>query len=550
MEDELLGSLGNGHKWSKKSRYPFEARVSDIPCTCKGDNQVAAMKMIPTIEHNNVIVWNNCARTLFAAMKRQVLAVPLISHETDVEWRRFCQHTFIEDIEPLLREFSYNPADWFNHLTCKQQQEIVGNQTITCFSDIVIDTDTKPQEFHVFCKRELQIVEKPNIGYQGSIIPKNRAIAGPIRQDKYVMGPVCWEIERRFEKLDGYCGGKNWNDLEQKIAELYQLGYRYVTYGDGSGWDRTQSHELKYIDRLIYEYIAGNAQLHIPVDVFLAKANSRHRKFRGYIFNEGSKELWFEAKVDATVGSGSNDTTLMNTTRMRTVVKFIMEQTGIDYYLLAKGDDFEIFTKVDIDLKPFFYKYWSRKNENLGIKHGLGITLKFLETKPINHYEFCSTRLIQEGDKFKIVRQPDRMYPLNHWSMKALAMSRDQRINYMIDIAESMEKWALGMPYYGHYIDVIYKLYGRTKKKVRTRAGRNKIILQDGTLPIDYDVDKGHEYYHKQRLRTSNTVVSDEAVYAFLFNQYGLTRNDIDRHIYTIQSLGAVDIDIVLGFAT
>lgn len=550
MQKELGAKLSIRHKWRSKL-YHESTPLSLIPCTCKNDTQPAARKLLPTINHNNVIVYNNCARTLFAAMRRQLKAVPLPKYEVITEYRKFCESFFCDKIEPILRDFKYNPADWYNHLNVKQQAEILDDFKIKVKPNKWVDIQNtadrelvpEPQQYSMFCKREVQIIQDG--------LPKNRAISAPRGRDKYIMGPITWKLEDIFDRfLLGYCGKKNWNTMENDIHKYYKQGYRYVAYGDGSGWDLTQSHELKYIDRLIYRFLADKIK-HTTPEIFLKAALSRFRTIKGSANIGKSMKTLFEAVLDATVTSGSNDTTLMNTLRMVVILEFIMSKTQLDYRIWAKGDDFIIFLKDQVDLTKLFYKYWSPKDTNLNEEFGLGIVLKFLKVGPITDFDFCSTNVIKDDDVFKIVRLPNRMYPLQHWSIKALQYSRDELITYMQDIALGLEDWVGDMPFYSDYAKLIRKVYRGTGKTINN-VGASKNLLQDGIQPDKKTlsiIERGYDYYHSQMLRKSDNKVSSDAVYSFLLTKYGITKLDIDYHFDQMTRLGVYD-EVNFGFQT
>jgi len=317
-----------------------------------------------------------------------------------------------------------------------------------------------------------------------------------------------------------------------------------VVYGDGSGWDKTQSWELKYVDRLVYNYLINNGMInHIDPEAFSIRINTRHKAYKAYAFIDGTKELIAQVLIDGKVGSGDTDTTLMNTMRMCFVQHFLMKQTGLDYKLWCAGDDFTIFTKVPCDLTQLYYQYWSKKNTNINQEYGLGLCLKYLKTSSIENCDFCSTNIIFEDGEFKMVRLPNRMYPLMHWSTKALAMNKQQLTNYMIDQAISLQDWCHDMPFYKQYVDAIYYHYGKVKYPIENKIGKSKIQLEDGkkldnkTLFI---LEQGYEAYFKNTLRKSKKNVRDETVYKYLYNSHGITKLDILNLEETLKRGGTI----------
>jgi hypothetical protein len=332
MELDLRVATSSRHKISQMED------INAIECSCKNESQKAAYKIYNTSVNQvslPVIVWNNCAKTLWASMLRHIAVVPLPDPECIVEYQHFVDNYIMPPLKEHLLEFDYSTSEWYNHLDYKKQQEIDG----------VTEVLNTPCEYNLFCKREIQLVDSPHDNYNDCGLPKTRAIAGPQPVDKLVLGPVAWALEAVFaDNFDGYCGGLNWGQLEEKITGYYNEGFEYILQGDGSGFDRTQSHELKYLDRQIYDIVADNVH-HVEKEVFLTKATARYRKLTGKYFDGGVTRNVASVKIDATVTSGNPDTSLMNTARMATFCRFMAYKAQVEVKVLAKGDDFVIFYK-------------------------------------------------------------------------------------------------------------------------------------------------------------------------------------------------------------
>jgi len=524
MELDLKVATSIRHKISQMED------INAIECSCKNELQKAAYKIYNTSVNQvslPVIVWNNCAKTLWASMLRHIAAVPLPDPECIVEYEHFVDNYVMPSLKEHLIEFDYSTSEWYNHLDYKKQQEIDGVKEIL----------NTPCEYNLFCKREIQLVDSPHDNYNDCGLPKTRAIAGPQPVDKFVLGPVSWALEAVFaDNFDGYCGGVNWEQLEEKITGYYNEGFEYILQGDGSGFDRTQSHELKYLDRQVYNIVADNVH-HVEREVFLTKATARYRKLTGKYFDGGITRNVASVKIDATVTSGNPDTSLMNTARMATFCRFMAHKAHVEVKVLAKGDDFVIFYKKESEaelLKEQFYKYWSKKNQNLGKPYGLGIIIKFITTGTFETFDFCSTHLICDFNrkKFKIVRQWDRIIELGAYSMKALAYSKEQKRQYIYDQAVAMERWAKNMPFYQQYIDFLYKLSEGEKSTSMSKGKGKSTRLNDGHRH-NHDTGKytstfantgyGRDYNYGVSLRQSTTQMEPEVVLAFFREKYNLT---------------------------
>jgi hypothetical protein len=444
------------------------------------------------------------------------MAVPLPEVRAITEFHHFIDTFVIPPIREQLDDFDYSYSEWYNHLTTPKQREL---------KDIQIENI--PPSYNFFCKREVQS--------KVDGLPKNRAIGAAHPSDKFTIGPVAWALESVMdEHFDGYCGGKNWDNLEATISQNYKDGYRYIVQGDGSGFDRTQSHEVKYLDRKIYSLVEHSIH-HVDKTIYTTKTQARYRKVSVGVF-EGNTNLKLDsATLDATVSSGSPDTTLMNTCRMATYCRFMLHQAHIEGRVLAKGDDFVIFIQspeLYPQLKEQFDKYWSKKGENLGSNFGLGLTLKFLTFGDYTTFDFCSTHLICDfrNEIFKIVRQWDRIHLLGGYSIKALAYSTEIKNQYIEDICKAMEHWTNDMPFYTEYIRELRAAFTGPRKALK-KTGISKLSVKNdnhryhhGTLIQDQGY--GRDYNYSLQLRTSKTRIDDSIVKQFFEDKYGLTYSE------------------------
>jgi len=507
--------LGARHKW--KSKFPFDSKIAEIPCTCLGAEQPGAYRMYDVGPTDQAVVWNNCARTLFAAMKRHVAAVPLPEKQAVREYQEYLDNVFLPDFLSQLENFDYSYSEWYNHLNNKQQKDI----------DSAIDKVGIPTA-EVFCKREVQDCTEG--------IPKNRAIAGPTGYDKHVSGPVCWALEAWATKcIPAYCGGANWEQMEEKITQYYKEGYVYLVQGDGSGFDRTQSHELKHLDRKVYSKIKDKVW-HVDQEIFYNRTTSRFRNLKGNIITKNGILKVASTLVDGTVGSGYPDTTLMNTLRMASFIEFMIYKAGLDAKLLVKGDDFVIFVKNagDYDLLTNQFRlYWSNKGENLNKEFGLGLILKFLTFGDFTTFDFCSTHLICDfkNEKFKIVRQWKRILLQGAYSMKALSYSNIEKTRYVFELNRSLASWSVNMPYYSHYINNMNKKYPINQNIIDatnnlTKSISRKTIEHDGHLHNHnhyiQHTQFGRDFDYGRNLRKSTLSIRDEVVEEFFAEKYSV----------------------------
>ena len=132
--------------------------------------------------------------------------------------------------------------------------------------------------YEMFVKTEKQLYENDNGKPKA---PKNRCICAPRPDQKYVLGPVTYQLEKLFaQHVKGYCGGKNWTELEDLYNNASDKGFEVSVQLDGSGFDRTQHYEIKKIvDHYIYKRIAKYVH-HVDKNTFLYYATPEWRTIK------------------------------------------------------------------------------------------------------------------------------------------------------------------------------------------------------------------------------------------------------------------------------
>lgn len=544
--DERDGISKTKHRrfsqWLANRYVLATTKIEEIPCTCRGDEEIALQQILPVGANSpEVICYNSCDRTLFAAFKRQMMRVYEPDPHIAQEFQQYTENYFSKYVEPVLRTFDYSYSEWFNKQPRHKQDDLVNSQ-----NKIAADGYPKYVEYGLFCKREKQEAGG-----------KNRAIANIEPVIKYIMGPVCWALEDVAGKyFPGYCGGKSWDDLENLFAEYYREGFHYVLQGDGSAFDTCQHYELKVIDRLIYQYISKNKMVHhVDADQFGRIACAKLRELNAKTFSKEGVRTLGSATIRGTVFSGASDTTLMNTLRMALYNMFTLERAGMkygeDFKLLAKGDDFIVFSRTPqwqgVDFLHLYQQIWKPKpnhaktnfRENRG---ALGMILKFLNVGDYDTIDFCSVTCIPYDDhtKFKLARKPNRMDPLAHFSRVALKMTKAQLKQYLIDQAYALQVSHGNMPFYRDYATALYNCARRIKQKaVMFKTGRKRLSIPDdghmhrGYSPYeDQFIDYGHDFVEgmKFRFSTHTSEITDEEVEAHLLKHFGISAVDIEYH--------------------
>lgn len=530
-----------------------QTKIIDIPCTCA--KKFMFKQVLPVGQNTgNVMCYTSCLRTLFAAFKRQLKAVPRPDPQVTDDFIQFSKKFIDKYIRPHIHEFDYSFSDWMNHLKANKQKSI--NSVL---DDIKKNgLNIKNVIFGLFCKIEEQ--------QEGG---KNRAIANVDAKIKYVMGPICWSLEAFFTKyFPGYCGNKSATDLENYLNQQYAAGYTTSAQGDGSGFDLSQHPEMKQIDKYIYQMLIDNRKIwHVPEDIFEKVVMADYRAIQAKYISKNGILFPFSSIIPGTVFSGSSDTTLMNTVRMAlynhyTLYKaglfFEKDNTASQYSLLAKGDDFMILTYSHLipAVERSYLKLWSSKPKDKSFEanyqnKGIGQILKFLKVGDYGSLDFCSNSVIQyyyKGKiKFKIMRRPERMIELSHYNRKAATYNAINLKQYYLDMAEIIEITCGYKPFYRNYIDA-YRYYA-SKLKVPSRAPKV------GDKRVNYPSD-GHTSFHDSKLakivkkysylekdiaiacRLSDHVneIEDRYVYQYLMEYYHLTPTMIEAHRIALQN--------------
>lgn len=516
-------------------------RIDEIPCTCKADQEIALLQVLPVGSNTpEVICYNACDRTLFAAFKRQLMRVyepdPVILQQ----YKDFAKQYFNKYVQEHLVDFDYSYTQWYNKMPRGKQDAIDDAKRK------LLETPPNKVEYGLFCKREKQEAGG-----------KNRAIANIDPTIKYIMGPVTWALEDVADKnFPGYCGKKNWQQLEHKFQDYYQQGFIYVLQGDGSAFDACQDVGLKEIDRLIYNYLADHKLIHhVDNELFRMASTARLRELKACKMSKAGIMHMAKATILGTVFSGASDTTLMNTIRMALYNMFTLSRKGliygIDYQLLCKGDDFMVFVKTPdfngMTWEDVYMEIWCPKSKSMttdyeaGAKGKIGLILKFLNVGGYETIDFCSTTCIPyDGySKFKLARKPSRMDPLSHYSRNAIKFKPLELKQYLLDQATALEVSHGRMPYYRNYIDA-YRYWASTIDGVprRNMQGRPRKLMQpDGHREIehtdDYDfkfASYGYDFIQGIRMRQSTNQPTDAEVYDHLLTHFGISQNTEQAH--------------------
>lgn len=532
--------------------YITNIKLAEIPCTCVNSTnkkKSTFLQILPTgVNTGKVILYNTCQRTLFAAFKRQLKSTPKPDVQLIKEFIEFSKNFIDKHIKDKLQNFDYSYNNWYNHLTQGKQKKM---DSLNIQKEIL---KYKGVTYDLMCKKEIQ--------QDGG---KNRAISQIQDFIKYVMGPVCWELEAWFTKyFPGYCGNKSAEQLEEFLEQSYNEGYINSLQGDGSAFDLSQHRECKEIDKYIYQLIYDKIY-HVPQDLFRKIVESDTRKLDASCYINKAKKKLYSSLITGTVFSGSSDTTLMNTIRMALYNHFTLYKAGleneIDYKLKAKGDDFMILLRKTHKIKEIKEKYeeiWAMKSpeydpmkpEDNYHPKGIGQILKFLKIGEFITLDFCSNFVLPYKEnnvqKFKILRRPERMIELAHYSRKALHYKPSQLKQYYLDLALALQITSGDIPFYRNYIQA----YNKCASEIDAIPELPKSGIGKRTLPPDghksiqenekqtfwFNRFSRYDMHYSVLSRMSTRKPPEEDVYQALLYGYGLSKAVIEKHRILLQN--------------
>jgi len=514
--EEVGGELDRDTKWNMKLPCNLsQTEFLQLKCT---QTKAGLKQIMPTLPNApEPIIYHVCMGTNYCAMKRQATSVAYPDQAMLTDFEQWFEVIFETEIKPLLTGFQYSYDGWYNHLTAAKQAEL---------SKIDLSQPVYDNSYEMFVKSEKQL-------YENGKAPKNRCICSPNTWHKYVLGPVTYKLEKLFKNFKGYCGGKNWDELQLVYKQNENCGYTSTIQLDGSGFDRSQHLELKQIvDYKIYKFVAPYVH-HVDKKLFDFYSQPIWRKIKCVITvttagGKKKKQNMGSILQRGKTFSGSMDTSLMNTLRMALYNRYTLERVAKiktwNYSLLCKGDDSAVFIKPQF-LKQALEAYdktFTRKKTGI---HGLGQIAKFIKTGDISDIDFCSTQTYKDTiGNFHIVRKWDRYLTLTPWSRKALSLSKDELKVYKRSLYESNLAWCKGLILFESFNEFLKE--DLTNIKVKLKSGQTKLFSDTDSykdIDLNYYFSKDEYYANKTRISTTE---SDE----FAYTQMLANKHNINEH--------------------
>lgn len=480
---------------SHATGHPFDLiKVADIQkCHCYHESRPLYEQLFGDYAdaENEVMAYNSCKHTIYAAAKRQMKAAPTPDPAIADDFLQYAKEKIDEEVGEDLTHFGYSYQDWYNHLELRKQKDM------DLYSRYLIDATTltagerkKCEQLYYegICKVELQ---KTN--------GKPRMVCSIPLRTKYVMGPITWMLEEIFShKFRGYCGGKNLTEMSNMINQYIDQGFTKVVEGDGSAFDNTQDITLKRVDHYLYDRVA-HAVHHVDKELFLQVSKELYKTMDVAYYDRDKKKkiTLFQYKLLGSVFSGDCDTTLCNTIRMALYNRYVNDKAGLkygeDYVCFSKGDDFTVMYKdyiTDDQINKIYYKYFLPANPDPKKADkrvfGLGQVLKMLDIGGPESIKFCSLRawVIDKYGHIILTRDPSKFTSLSKYSRKTKTYKIHQVIAYLLDQALALDVNYHGLQYFDamsqSYKEKAYqllKLCGTTKRerKVIIRQVFNKL---------------------------------------------------------------------------
>jgi hypothetical protein len=521
-------------KYLKINVNPTKTEYENFICGC--DTNAKYMASLVTNPINTPYLYNACAKNNFSAVRRLLANYVKPDQEILKKFKIYVQKIIKQEIRPMLHDFDYDHVKWFNHLTLAKQEEVITyfNHKENRKYDRMTIPDKVSSEYTNFVKTEKQAFkDKCNSVICKCEKPKTRCICSPNAYLKYVMGPVCLQLEAIFKNnFKSYKVPKTYGETEQELDKLEAQGYKYTLQSDGKGFDNTQYQEIKdIVDKEIYKIILNNIH-HVPKEHFeqaVLQADWRTIIIK-YIEGKEMKSIG-KVKIRGKTFSGSMDTTLMNTIRMGLYHRYFIEEylKITEYEIWVKGDDLVIFFKeLPKDLENKYFQLFLKYGEKQTI-HGLGQIAKFLKIGDFEDFDFCSTHAFKTDAGYKITRQFDKIFDNDVWSRKAAFKNNGEVNEIMAAIELGASKWTKGSKLMSTFYRALKERNTDPTVKSQTKIGKNKLYFKEEreTPYMFHNIQEQYWEDIKNIERTSDRIFSDIDYDIWLIKKHNITILDL-----------------------
>lgn len=484
---QLMDSIQKNRKTLKKltpSEIIDQISPADIKCNCPHKHKFTKILETDVGAEPEAMVWTACRHTTFAAAKRQMKAAPTPDPTVADDFFNHSKQIIDQELGDTLTHFGYSVTDWYNHLSTVKQKAL--QPAIDYYNGNILNIkhrdlqNIKNKHYTGILKEELQPLDG-----------KPRMVCSIPQSTKYIMGPVTWQLEEHFsDHLQGYCGGKNLDEMADDINKYLKQGFTKIVEGDGSAFDNTQDVSLKAVDRYIYQKIR-HAIYHVPLEEYDEATQALYKTMDiDYIDGKKKKHL-MSYTILGTVFSGDCDTTLMNTTRMALYNRYVNDKAGWvfgkDYICFAKGDDFTVMYKPYItnqQITDAYYRYFLPSNPDPSKPDtrifGLGQVLKMLEFGDASILKFCSLRAWftnASETQIYLTRDPTKFFTISKYSRKAKQKSAAYVHDYLLAQAQALKATYTGIRYFT-IMAAVYEKQAQLIKQQYPKGKYNKLTKQ------------------------------------------------------------------------
>lgn len=458
---QILAPKEPGVVWKNKKNNNLTECISiatfnKLICD-KLNRKVAALQIMPPLyNYNKIVVYDDCVLNSYLAMTRQFKGVPTPTNAALIDYRRFVDRIFRDEVRILINDFQYSFSYYFNHLTRTQQMRL---------TKVTIENMNRKLWYSIFCKKEKQIREH-NAAAKKAEMPKNRCICAPCEEYKFIMAPVVYKLEHIFKRnFSGYRSGLSWESIEN-ITNVAATKYSKLIAFDVSQYDACMRKDVRYAEHKIYDHLYNQGKIwHLPNDKLFLKAHRAETmtlKIRRCDKQTKNYETMITATGPSKRCSGDPQTSFGNTVNMVFVIRYVMEvKLGFkphEYCLKIAGDDGEILHSSNLhesEFKAAFYEVFTKQKN--ATQHGLGLTLKYLKFGSLYESDFCSTEAFEcLKCGFKMIRQLSRFINLMPYSLKLQKMTLLQQYAYIKALKISNDKWIGDLPIFKQYNDLLY----------------------------------------------------------------------------------------------
>jgi hypothetical protein len=413
-------------------------KVKDIQGFGECPHKIGYEKILAKDElDEEVMMYNVCPHTIFAAAKRQMKIAPKPDNQIADDFIKYSINKLETNVGEQLNQFGYDYQQWYNHNTAPKQKDIDKYYLSLTNPELFTEQqlkDLNTDEYSGICKVELQ----PKDG-------KPRMVCSIPIKTKVTMGPVTWKLEEIMQDhFPGYCGGKNNDQMALKLNDYIERGFTKIVEGDGSAFDNTQDVTLKEIDRYLYRRVADKVY-HVDKEQFMQISQQYYKKMSVNYIKDKKKRCMFKYKILGSVFSGDCDTTLCNTMRMALYNLYVNEKEGLvydkDFQLISKGDDFTVLYKnyvSDEYIRKIYGKYFLTSAPVTPTQYGLGQVLKMLNIGPPNTISFCSLQAWYtdiHSNKIILTRDIKKFDNLTLYSRKIKTLRGTARRDYYLQQA-------------------------------------------------------------------------------------------------------------------